>query len=440
MARGCIVKRCPICRKKGGSTPDHECSPHHVTYNIVYPFNRRQKWEVGGRTKKQAERLLAQRMAELHSGAYREPKKVYLEDFAKTWVANHVSSASESVLRGYSDHLRLHIGPALGGCLLNAITREQVDTFLTGLLKKRSRNAGKDNKTLSPSTINKIRGTLNMIMEYARQLRYVYENPVKDVKKFKVDAEEMDFLQPSEIVLLLKHASEPFKTLFRTAIFTGMRKGELLALQWGDIDWNRNLILVRRALHWRSLKETPQGEQRWYIGTTKTKNSIRSIMLSPMLKKALEIHRIMAPVSPQDFIFCNANGKPMDPDHIVSREFHPTLAMAGIRRIRFHDLRHTFATLLIAQGENIKFIQRQMGHASIQTTMDRYGHLFNEQSSCSGSKLDGQVFGCETNEVQRDIAFSEGIGISQHLPEVVPVQDTDEQQITGATYEQPAHV
>lgn len=439
MAVGHIAKRCPVCRKKGGNTPDHECSPHEVTYYVVYPFNKRQKWEVAGRTKKQAERLLAQRMSELHTGTYREPRKIRFADFAQTWLKNHRTGAKESTLRGYEEHIRLHLTPFFGDFILNTITLEYVDAFLSELITKKCRSKKGCTKTFEPSTANKIRRTLDMIIDYARQLRYIYENPVKDSKSFKVTQKEMDYLEPSEIRLLIKHAREPFRTLFMTAIFSGVRKGELQGLKWGDIDWNRNLILVRRAVQWRSLKKTPEGESRWYITTPKTQYSVRSIMLSPMLKKALEIHRITAPVSPHDFVFCNPDGNPMDPDHLVSKEFHPTLSMAGIRQIRFHDLRHTFATLLIAQGENPKFIQRQMGHASIQTTLDRYGHLFNEQSSSSGSKLDGQVFGGGSNDGQTFVSSPQEIAVRQHLTDGEITQDTDEHQITGTINEYPAY-
>ncbi|OGX37489.1 MAG: hypothetical protein A3D87_08735 [Omnitrophica WOR_2 bacterium RIFCSPHIGHO2_02_FULL_50_17] len=97
--------------------------------------------------------------------------------------------------------------------------------------------------------------------------------------------------------------------------------------------------------------------------------------MSPKLKEALEIHRITSPINESDLIFVNKEGNPLDPDNIIKREFQPALRMAGLRTIRFHDLRHTYTSLLIAQGENIKFIQSQLGHASIQTTRDRYGHI-----------------------------------------------------------------
>ena len=114
---------------------------------------------------------------------------------------------------------------------------------------------------------------------------------------------------------------------------------------------------------------------------------------SPHLREALENHRLTCPVSPDDLVFCNHQGNPIDTCNLYAREFLPTLSRAGLRRIRFHDLRHTYTSLMISQGVHIKFIQSQLGHASIQTTLDRYGHLLPELSQGVGERLDASVFG-----------------------------------------------
>jgi len=228
-------------------------------------------------------------------------------------------------------------------------------------------------------------------LNHAKSLRYITFNPVEEIKPFPLEHKEMDFLIPSEISSLLKHASEPFKTLFLMAILTGMRRGEILGLQWGDIDWNSNTIFVRRSLYWLMKKESQGSEQRWRFLEPKSKRSKRAIVMSPKLKEALEIHRLKAIEGSYDLVFCNKEGSPVDPDNMVKREFNSTLRFAGLRKIRFHDLRHTYCSLLISQGENIKFIQNQLGHASIQTTIDRYGHLLPCDQYGVGSKLDSQI-------------------------------------------------
>ena len=120
--------------------------------------------------------------------------------------------------------------------------------------------------------------------------------------------------------------------------------------------------------------------------------------MSPILKKTLEEHRLNTINNGNEFVFTNKEGNPLDYKNFVIREFEPALSCAGLRRVRFHDLRHTFASLLIDQGENIKFIQSQLGHASIQTTIDRYGHLMPiSKYNGVGARLDEKVFTISDN-------------------------------------------
>jgi len=243
---------------------------------------------------------------------------------------------------------------------------------------------------------------LKTLFTCAKRWNYREDNPAWDIKKFKEAHNEMDFLQPHEINPLLEKSTEPYRTLFLTAIFTGMRRAELLGLKWGDVDWYNNTIRVRRTLHFKKQKNTREGETRWYFEDPKTKQSRRAIIMSPRLKRELENHKFNetirlgqiedSPINIDDLIFTNQVGNPIDPDNITERQFHPALKLAELRLIRLHDLRHTFASLLINQGANIKFIQNQMGHASAQITLDRYGHLMPlENYSNVGIQLDEQI-------------------------------------------------
>ncbi|RKX23600.1 MAG: hypothetical protein DRP47_12575, partial [Candidatus Zixiibacteriota bacterium] len=125
----------------------------------------------------------------------------------------------------------------------------------------------------------------------------------------------------------------------------------------------------------------------------KSKNAIRRIVISPILRQALEQHRLIGRKSEFDLIFPNEIGLPLNPENLIKREFHSALDRAGLRRIRFHDLRHSYASILISQGENIKFIQSQLGHSSAKTTLDRYGHLMLNLENDAARRLDKTVFG-----------------------------------------------
>lgn len=371
MARGSIVKRFYKVPKNGVS----------YSYSIIYYLGKKPKWETVGPNRKDAERLLSQRLSEISNGSFFKPTEITFQELSSKWLETKQMRVKPSTFRGYKGDLKCHLLPAFGNNLLSQIDRDQIEQLLNRIRKVRS-----------PDTVNNIRLTLLMVLNYAKSLRYISFNPIEEVKPFPLEHKEMDFLTPEEIRLLFKFSNEPFKTLFFVALMTGMRRGEVLGLQWGDIDWNSNTIFVRRSLYWLMRSESGQSEQRWRFIEPKSKRSKRAIIMSPKLKEALEIYRLMATGSPYDLVFCNKDGNPLDPDNLIKREFQPALRMAGLRMIRFHDLRHTYATLLINQCENIKFIQSQMGHASIQTTMDRYGHLLPVNQYGIGSKLDSQIF------------------------------------------------
>ena len=158
------------------------------------------------------------------------------------------------------------------------------------------------------------------------------------------------------------------KALIVTACYTGMRQSALLGLKWGDVDYAKSRIFVRRTLQ----------SGRFY--EPKTAYSRRNITVPRQVIEALEEHQARQAVelaeNELELVFPNEAGKPIDGMNLYHRIFVPTLKRAGLRHVRFHDLRHSYAAALISAGENPKWIQRQLGHSSIQVTMDICGHLF----------------------------------------------------------------
>ena len=188
-----------------------------------------------------------------------------------------------------------------------------------------------------------------------------------------------EILIPGEIKQFLEHVTLKYRTFFLTAILTGLRRGELLGLQGDDIDWNHNQIHVRRSV-WKGQIVTP-----------KTRSSVRRVDMTPTLALELRKHKFSCSIEGSEFVFRNSEGKSLDPDSLVKRQFLPALERAGVKRVRFHDLRHTNVALRLEQGQNIKYIQNQLGHASIQTTIDRYGHLLKEVNTEQAMKLDNAL-------------------------------------------------
>jgi integrase len=229
---------------------------------------------------------------------------------------------------------------------------------------------------------NNLLNLLHAILAWARHPAqgYLVHDPLLGQRRLPRRRIERDFLEPHEIAVLLAGATPPDDTILHLAIYTGLRRGELFALQWGDVDWGNGQeggrVWVRRSLY--------QGA----ITAPKTEHSIRVVDVMRRTLDALAAYREGSPPQGEGFIFHTAKGTPLDPDNWYKRHFLPVLERAGLRKVVLHALRHTYASLLINQGESIKYVSRQLGHASIQITADLYGHLFRETGQAAMERLE----------------------------------------------------
>jgi integrase len=195
----------------------------------------------------------------------------------------------------------------------------------------------------SPALLKKLLTTLSSIMKYAVRKKLCEHNPVGDVEKPRIPKKKrVDFLEPEEIRALIEDAGNcEFETLYTLSAMSGMRQGELLGLKWTDIDWRNSQVHVRRSYN----------HGRFY--QPKSEASRRAIDLGPAVMAALKKWKIACPPNELDLAFPNNLGKPMDAYGLFKRQFQAALRRAGLRKIRFHDLRHTYASLLIDQGEHL---------------------------------------------------------------------------------------
>ena len=368
-------------------------------YNIVYDLppvwdeqakrrKRHQKWErvPEPNTKKHAERLLAARLTELDRGEYSELKPIKFREFADLWIATYAEGqVRPSTLDRYRSLFATHLLPAFGDCLLPHLTVETVQRF----------RATTESEGQSPQSVKHMLRLLRQMLNHAVDWSYLRMNPALKVRYPRVPKQEMDFLTPAEARLLLDHVPEKWTALILTAITTGMRLGELLAMKWAHLDWHHARYTVRETLVRKS------GKRAVGFGPVKTDSSAQTVDLTVRCLEALRRHRhrqSQTQLAQRDFedhglIFCTDLGTPLNDRNVVQRVLEPALKYGGLRRIRFHDLRHTCASLLIAQGENVKYIQRQLRHASSQITFDRYGHLLPESHQEATRRLDDTLFG-----------------------------------------------
>ena len=174
--------------------------------------------------------------------------------------------------------------------------------------------------------------------------------------------------------------------LFLCALRTGLRQGELLALQWGDVDYHGRFIEVRRNYTHGRIATPKSGETRRVDMSRELTRVLKDLYTERQLDAAANGWKDIPP-----WVFCSETGGLLDPDNLRKRVFYTLLKTSGLRRIRFHDLRHTFASLLLQQGESPVYVKEQMGHSSIQITVDLYGHLIPGGNKQAVDRLDGSV-------------------------------------------------
>ncbi|MEE8429111.1 MAG: tyrosine-type recombinase/integrase [Gammaproteobacteria bacterium] len=372
-----------------------------------------------------AQTLLKKRLDEVDRGSFGPgTQRLTFAKVADKYLASKVN-IRPSTRRSYSGLIELYLKPYFGAWKIHQISATDIERYRSSLkaglpapiedafvrralearpaLSKARARQRVIRKKPGVRTINKTLTLLVMVFNYATRHRWVDYNPAEHVEKLKVpvslDANPIDsnILTPKEIQRLIEAAviltrnrdgtsrTNNYRLLIKTAIFTGMRSGEIRGLQWGDIDWNSGQIHVRR-----SWKEGQYHEP-------KTKASIRRIEIPEFLISELREWHLACPTGRDDLVFPNLAGRPMSNTNLLQRGFYPALRRAGLRKIRFHDLRHTFASLLIANGEDIVRVSRLLGHASPTITLNVYSHMLPNEHYGSANRLGELVYGCNNH-------------------------------------------
>ena len=187
----------------------------------------------------------------------------------------------------------------------------------------------------------------------------------------------------AKLLTAVQQHAPGYSALFLCAVRTGMRQGELLALQWGDIDYHNRFIEVQRNYSRGRICTPKSGESRRVDMSLELTRTFRDLYTERQLQAAANGWKGVPP-----WVFCSEVGGLLDPDNLRKRVFYSLLKASGLRQIRFHDLRHTLASLLLQQGESPVYVKEQMGHSSIQVTVDLYGHLIPGGNKQAVDRLD----------------------------------------------------
>jgi integrase len=366
-----------VSRRKDGSWM--------ARYTVQTPTGRKRK-VLYAKSQAEARRKLTEALADRDQGLTYDSNGITVEGYLARWLEDSVrGSVKVTTYQSYGSLVRLHVCPTLGGTKLAALTAAHVQTLYRQKL----------DEGLAPKTVKYIHTTLHRALQQAVRWGLLPRNAAAEADPPRVSTPEMQPLSHMHARTLLDRArGNRLEALYVLAVSTGMRQGELLGLGWEDVDLEARTVRVRRTL------TLAKGGPR--LTEPKTKGSRRCIRLTSGAVDALERHR-----EPQeaegaaagdtwnawDLVFCTRRGTPLRRDNLHDKHWKPLLRRAGLPDIRFHDLRHTCATLLLTKGVHPKIVSEMLGHStSVSITLDIYSHVIPGLGEVAASAMEDALF------------------------------------------------
>lgn len=352
---------------------------------------RKQKWFSGFRTKKEAESELTKILHQLENNIFINPDKMTLAEYLRQWSADYVAiNLAPTTRQGYKVNIEGHIIPHLGHIPLQKLQPMHIQ----GFYKEKIENGRLDGKGgLSAKTVMYIHRVLREALSHAVKQQIIPRNVADFVEVPKLKKYRATVLNEDGVQLLL----ETFKnTNYYIAVLlgvgVGLRRGEALGLQWKDIDFENKTIQINR-----SLLPTEKG---LIFHDPKTEGSNRIIVVSNTIINMLLVAKEQQEKSKKilgeayndiDLVTCWDDGSPINPT-TFSQSFGRTLKRNQLPHIRFHDLRHTNATMMLKQKVSAKVASERLGHSTIGITLDLYSHVLKEMQEEAANKLEELIF------------------------------------------------
>lgn len=354
---------------------------------------RKQKWHGGFSTRREAEVARAKLMVDVHDGAYVEPSKLTVEEWiVQRWIPSMKTQLKTSTFDSYQRNLNKHVLPVLGRLPLTEITTHRLNNLYTALLQSgNSRGGG-----LSAKTVRYIHTTIHKAFSGARDEGLLRANPAELAKPPRLKAFAKKDLNVWGSTILRKFlkftAGERLGSAWHVLAMTGIRRGELLGLRWGDIDFDRKRIIIRHTIisvAYEVVESTPKNHQTRIIDIDESTIQILKVQRSAQNKDKMTW---ASNYTDLDLVFSREDGTPIHPDSL-SQSFERAIKRAKVPRIRLHDLRHTHATLAMQAGVPIKVISERLGHESPAFTMKQYAHVLPTMQAEAATLIAETVLG-----------------------------------------------
>jgi len=321
-----------------------------------------------GRTREEVGRRLAKALHEREQGQPLPPEKETVSSYLARWLEDAARpTIRATTFDNYSRMVRRHVAPAIGHLRLARLAPHDLSRLYRRML----------DRGLSARTAQLTHAILHRALRQAVRWRLVAVNVCDMVDAPRPQRREFRTLDTEEAMRLLTASEgDRFHGLYALALTCGMRQAELLGLRWADLNLPGAVLAVRQ--------QAIRVKGGWAFTPPKTDKGRRTIALPVLAVRALRQHKIrqteerlaLGPAwEDNDLVFPNQVGRPIERQNLIRRSFHPVLDKAGLGRLRFHDLRHSAATLMLAQGIHPRVVQERLGHSTISVTMDVYSHV-----------------------------------------------------------------
>lgn len=335
-------------------------------------------------TEKQAEKALQQYIAKAENGGITVNSNTLLSSWLKEWLDTYKTDISKTTRAGYEEKIKNHIIPHIGHLTLDKISEIHIQKWVNTLY---------NDKGLSPKTIRNTFQTVSACLEKARKLKMIVSNPCEDVQLPKRQKYKAQVYDKNEIQTALKLTKgTPLYNVVLLGFGLGLRRGELAALTWDDIDLKNQVVHIRKNMV--VVNGKPE------IKAPKSEAGIRDIHISDAMQYELikarksydeEKLRYGKWFEDNKYVIRQCDGRPYNPNSIT-RAWKRFTKANNLKHIRLHDMRHTNATAMIEEGVDIKTIQQRLGHSDISTTMNIYAHVTNKMDERAANMIDQVLF------------------------------------------------
>lgn len=343
---------------------------------------------ISGKTQKEVAQKLKQMSLDVDNGTYQAPSNLTVKDWFEIWQKDYMGDVKASTKLLYSRNVDLYIVPNLGAVKLDSLTTSMIQKLYNQLTSENQESG----KPLSPKTIKNIHGILHKALQQAVENGVIRVNPSDACKLPRVEKKDIQPLDDNQVSEFLKAVhGHPYEYLYKIALFTGIREGEVLGLTWECVDFQSNTLYINKQLQ----KSKKVGGEYQLIPTKNGK--ARLITVAPSVMAALKRQKVKqaqaqlcagpAWENKEGFVFTNALGGHLA-HFTVYKEFKKIVCSIGLDNARFHDLRHSYAVAAIESGDDIKTVQGNLGHATAAFTLNIYAHTTQKMRQQSADRME----------------------------------------------------